>query len=191
MAIEKIKILGAVLELPAKQHCQFSPFGPIFEVNGLYWQCYLAGSSKTAPKDFDFFNCHRCRLFIQDEKQWAPAFFKHIHSLIATVPCDLTKNIILPSMSSSSISFFWLEGSSWSNMSHLDVTAWACTSSGSTVSHLEGTKPEGSGFFWDLLPLPLGAGCCCCCWVGPGVAEFFSSNCNGTPSTSESSPESW
>ena len=27
MAIEKIKILGAVLELPAKQHCQ-SPFGP-------------------------------------------------------------------------------------------------------------------------------------------------------------------
>jgi hypothetical protein len=27
MAIEKIKILGAVLELPAKQHCQFSPFG--------------------------------------------------------------------------------------------------------------------------------------------------------------------
>ena len=44
MAIEKIKIVGAVLELPAKQHCQFSPFGPsgpfspfgpIFEGNGL------------------------------------------------------------------------------------------------------------------------------------------------------------
>ena len=26
MVIEKIKILGAVLELPAKQHCQSSPF---------------------------------------------------------------------------------------------------------------------------------------------------------------------
>ena len=26
MAIEKIKILGAVSELPAKQHCQFGPF---------------------------------------------------------------------------------------------------------------------------------------------------------------------
>ena len=50
MAIEKIKILGAVLELPAKQHCQFSPFGPIFEVNGLDWHCCLAGSSKTAPR---------------------------------------------------------------------------------------------------------------------------------------------
>ena len=50
MAIEKIKIMGAVLELPAKQHCQFSPFGPIFEVNGLDWQSYLAGSSKTTPR---------------------------------------------------------------------------------------------------------------------------------------------
>ena len=50
MAIKKIKILGAVLELPAKQHCQFSPFGPLYEVNGLDWQCYLAGSSKTAPR---------------------------------------------------------------------------------------------------------------------------------------------
>jgi hypothetical protein len=27
MAIEKIKIVGAILALPAKQHCQFSPFG--------------------------------------------------------------------------------------------------------------------------------------------------------------------
>ena len=50
MAIEKIKILGAILELPAKQYCQFSPFGPIFEVNGTDWQCSLVGSSKTAPK---------------------------------------------------------------------------------------------------------------------------------------------
>ena len=50
MAIEKIKILGAVLELPAKQHCQFSPFGPFFEVKGLDWHCYLVGSYKTAPR---------------------------------------------------------------------------------------------------------------------------------------------
>ena len=50
MAIKKIKILGAVLELPVKQHCQFSPFGPIFEVNGLDWHCCLAGSSKMAPR---------------------------------------------------------------------------------------------------------------------------------------------
>ena len=29
MIVEEIKILGAVLELPAKQHCQFSPLCPI------------------------------------------------------------------------------------------------------------------------------------------------------------------
>ena len=38
ITIEKINILGAVLELPAKQQSQFSPFGPIFEVKGLDWQ---------------------------------------------------------------------------------------------------------------------------------------------------------
>ena len=43
MAIKKIKILGAFLELPGKQHCQFSPFGP-------FLRCCLAGSSKTAPR---------------------------------------------------------------------------------------------------------------------------------------------
>ena len=32
MTIEKIKILGIVLELPAKQHCQFGTFLPNFEV---------------------------------------------------------------------------------------------------------------------------------------------------------------
>ena len=43
MAIEKIKTLGAVLELPAKKliHHENEP-------NGLNWQCCLAGSSKTA-----------------------------------------------------------------------------------------------------------------------------------------------
>ena len=49
MAIEKIKILEAILKLPAKKRCQSSPFGPIFGVNGLDWQYYLAVRSKTAP----------------------------------------------------------------------------------------------------------------------------------------------
>jgi hypothetical protein len=50
MAIEKIKILGAVLELPAKQHRQSSPFTSKIWPNGLNWQCYLAGNSKKAPR---------------------------------------------------------------------------------------------------------------------------------------------
>ena len=46
------------------------PIQPIladFLVNGPNWQCSLAGSSKTAPQDFDFFNCHGCRMFILNE----------------------------------------------------------------------------------------------------------------------------
>ena len=53
MAIEKIKILGAVLELPAKQHFQSLPIQPIHlenGPNGLYWQCCLASNSITAPR---------------------------------------------------------------------------------------------------------------------------------------------
>ena len=42
------KIMGAILELPAKQHCQLSPFTKNGQ-NGLNWQCCLAGSSKMAP----------------------------------------------------------------------------------------------------------------------------------------------
>ena len=49
MAVEKIKILGAVLELPTKQQCQSSPFTSEIEPNGLNWQYCLDGSSKTAP----------------------------------------------------------------------------------------------------------------------------------------------
>ena len=45
IAIDKIKILGAVLKLPAKQHCHRKNWP-----NGLNWQCSLAGSSKTAPR---------------------------------------------------------------------------------------------------------------------------------------------
>ena len=44
-----MKILGAVLELPAKQHCQSSLFTSKLE-------CCLAGSSKTAPRIVIFSN---------------------------------------------------------------------------------------------------------------------------------------
>ena len=87
MAIEKIKILGAVLELPAKQYCQFSSFGPIFEVNGLDQQCYLAGSSKKAPRILIFSMAIGANYSyeVKISEIWAPAFFKHNNSFIATV----------------------------------------------------------------------------------------------------------
>ena len=34
MAIEKNKIIGAVLELPAEQYCRFGQFGPILRKMG-------------------------------------------------------------------------------------------------------------------------------------------------------------
>ena len=52
MAIEKIEILGAVLELPSKQYCQFSLFNVKIYLMGLIG---TADSSKTAPMKFDFF----------------------------------------------------------------------------------------------------------------------------------------
>ena len=51
MAIEKIKILGAVLELPAKQHyLLIQPIWPIFLVNWLDWHCCLADKGQIISK---------------------------------------------------------------------------------------------------------------------------------------------
>ena len=86
MAIEKIKLLGAVLELPAKQHCQFSPFGP-FEVNGLDWHYCLAGSSKTAPNIL-IFSIAMVADYSFDVKNidiWTLAFFENNNSFIVTM----------------------------------------------------------------------------------------------------------
>ena len=73
--------------IPAKQHCQFSPFGPIFELNGLDWQCYLAGSCKTAPRILIFsiaigaeYSCE-----VKNSEIFAQAFFKHKNSFLAIV----------------------------------------------------------------------------------------------------------
>ena len=87
MTSEKIKILGAVLKLPAKQHCQFSPFGPISEVNGVDWHCCLAGSSKTAPRILIFLIAIGADYSyeLKNSEIWVPAFFKHNNSFIATV----------------------------------------------------------------------------------------------------------
>ena len=89
MAIERIKILGDILELPAKQHFQ-SPIQPIYlkiGPNWPNWQCCLAGSSKTAPRililsiamgaDYSF--------EMKNIEIWVPAFFKHNNSFVATV----------------------------------------------------------------------------------------------------------
>ena len=54
MAIKKIKILGAILELPAKQHCQSSPFTKKVGQMGLIGSAVLLVASKQPP-EFWFF----------------------------------------------------------------------------------------------------------------------------------------
>ena len=56
-------LTGWYLALPAKQHCQFSQFsrflGEWAKLAVLFsWQL------QNGPQDFDFFNCHGCRIFI-------------------------------------------------------------------------------------------------------------------------------
>jgi hypothetical protein len=81
MAIEKIKILEADLELPARQHCQSNPF----TMKMGQW-AKLSSSSKTAPRILIFFNYHGCNYSFEmnDIEILEPAFFKHNNSSVAT-----------------------------------------------------------------------------------------------------------
>ena len=84
MAIEKIKILGALLELPAKQHCRFWQIRPNFEVNGLDWQCYLAGSSKRIFI-FSIVLGTEYSSYVKSIATYAPIFFGYIILVLANV----------------------------------------------------------------------------------------------------------
>ena len=75
---------------------------PSFEVNGLDWQCYLAGSSKTAPRILIFsiaIGADYSNEMKNSEIQ-APEFFKHNISFIATVLCGVVQGAILKGVSS-------------------------------------------------------------------------------------------
>ena len=86
------KILGATLKLSAKQHSQIQPIWPIFPVNGLYWQCCLAGSSKTAHRISTFFSFDMGAGHSVEVKNidiYVPAFFKHNNTSFATLKSSL------------------------------------------------------------------------------------------------------
>ena len=76
-----------------------NPGGCFVEVNGLNWQCCLAGSSKTTPRILIFSIAIDANYSyeVKNSEIWEPAFFKHNNSFIATVfwqsPCSycLTK----------------------------------------------------------------------------------------------------
>ena len=110
MAIEKVKILGAILELPAKKHCLFGQFGPIFAAHTqqtgqkvkkkvFNWQRFictevtsykihtLAGSSKTAPRILIFSIVLGAEYlsFVKSNATYAPTIFGYIILVLANV----------------------------------------------------------------------------------------------------------
>ena len=60
---------------------------PNFEVNGLAWQCCLAGSSKTAPKILIFSIAMDTdnKFYVKFIATYAPKFFGYIISVLAMV----------------------------------------------------------------------------------------------------------
>ena len=84
MAIEKIKILGAVLELPA---LPIWSIRPNFEVNGLNWQSWLNGRTQMALRILIFSIAMGAdKLFyVKSIATYAPTFFGYIISVLAIV----------------------------------------------------------------------------------------------------------
>ena len=89
MTIEGIKILGAVLELPAKQQCQSSTFTSKIGPKGLNWQCCLAGSSKTAPRILIFSSAMGADYSIEliSIETYAPQFIGQNKIFLGSVHC--------------------------------------------------------------------------------------------------------
>ena len=84
IAIEKIKILEAILELPG--------IWPDFEVNGLDWQCCLAGSSQRAPRIliFSIAMGAECLSYLISIETHARAFSRLISDGISGVSCHIS-----------------------------------------------------------------------------------------------------
>ena len=84
-----MKILGALLELPAKQHCQSSPFTSKLGQIGS-----LAGSSKRAPRILIFSIAMGAEYlsYVKFIATWAPTFFGYIISVLASVAGIHTMN---------------------------------------------------------------------------------------------------
>ena len=85
MLIVKIEILGAVLELPAKQHCQFSPFTSKLGQIGS-----VAGSSKTATRFLIFSIVLRAEysFYLKSIATYAPAFLGYSNLVFAKLKCQ-------------------------------------------------------------------------------------------------------
>ena len=125
MAIQKIYILGAVLELSARQ---------------LNWQHCLAGSSKTAPRIL-IFSIPMGADYSFEEKNieiWAPAFFKHNNSFVTTVAAIDTESLF-----SLILSIFFIQ----SNIATV-YNSFCIKKSSFSIKIQTSCKPITSGFWY-------------------------------------------
>ena len=86
MAIEKIKIQGAVLELPAKPVLAIQPIYLKIGTNCPNWQCCLARTSKTAPRILIFSIAMGAdySFYVKSVATCAPIFFGYIIAVLAS-----------------------------------------------------------------------------------------------------------
>ena len=109
MAIEKLKIPEAVLELPAIQHMPIQPIWQIFVVSGLDLQCCLVPPKR--PPQFWFFSFafgDDCSFEVKNIEIWVPTFFKHNNSSVATMRYNLIyKDFGLNSVVSTALQGVW------------------------------------------------------------------------------------
>ena len=68
---------------------------PNFEVNGLDWQCCLAGSSKTAPRILIFSIAMGAdnSFYVKSIATYTPTFIGYIITVLARVCCQAQKNL--------------------------------------------------------------------------------------------------
>ena len=83
MAIERIEIMGAVLELPARQL--------IYLQDGPNWQCCLAGSSKTASRIsiFSIGMGAKYSFYVKSITSYAPPPFLMYNNLVLAIVNDV------------------------------------------------------------------------------------------------------
>ena len=101
MAIEKKNQNPGVRFGATRTALPIQSIWPIFVVNGLDWQCCLDGSSKTAPRILivSIAMGANYSFVVINIEIWAPTFFKHNNSSIATVTIvRLQRNSIIPNL---------------------------------------------------------------------------------------------
>ena len=94
--IEKMKILGACYQLNSTANPAHLPQNwAYFEVNGLDWQCCLAGSSQRAPRIFIFSIVlgAECLSYLKSIETYARAFSRLISDGIGSVYNDKSREI--------------------------------------------------------------------------------------------------